>query len=127
MPFFSKVTALTALNATETNKTEIGTLTTPGGATKIVGVLTSLACAGLTTLESISGILELESADSPWDGTQQFVLPMQNPLTSGSTALNPFIFPTNIKTYGGQRVVASITADKALTINPSARVQLMYE
>ena len=127
MPFVSKVSSLGAVNATETNKTLIDTMTTPGGCTKIVGVCASLKSAGLTTLEGISGILELESDDTPWEGNQQFVLPQYQPLTSGVGALNPFIFPCNIKTYGGQRVKCSITNDMVLTVNPSYRIQLMYE
>lgn len=124
----SVVSSLTNQNATETTKTLIATTTVPQGVKKLIGVGTSIKCAGLTTLESISGILELESDDmAPWGGTQSFLLPMQNVVTSGAVALNPYLHPTDIPVTPGANIKQSVTFDMALTINPGSRVQLVFE
>lgn len=123
------VSTLTAVNATETTKSLIDTLEIPQGCSKIVGVGAMPKAAGLTTLESISGILELEcdNAQSGWGGTQTFPLPMMNPLTSGSVALQPYTHPCDIAVKPGYKIKGSITHDMALTINPSYRFWLVCE
>jgi len=122
------VTALTAQNATETTKTLIDTITVPQGVSRLVGVGAHVHAKGLTTLETVSGIIELESDDmAPWGGTQSFLLPMQNPLTSGTAAMNPYIHPANIPVTPGSHIKFSTTLDMVLTITPSVRGQLTFE
>ena len=123
------VSSLTACNATETTKSLIDTLEMPVGTKRIIGVGCQVKAAGLTTLESISGILELEcdNAQSGWGGTQTFPLPMQNALTSGSVALNPYTHVCDIPVKEGYKIKGSITHDMALTITPSYRFWLVVE
>jgi len=81
------VGALTAVNATETVKSLLDTYTVPQGVTKLVEVGAQLTMAGLTTLEGVSFILELECDDSSsWGGTQQFVSDTVLPVTSGAAS-----------------------------------------
>lgn len=129
MGYKSIVSTLTAQNATETVKTLVDTITVPQGVRALVGVGTQVSSAGLTTLEDLSHILELESDDmSPWGGTQGFLgFGINTGVTSGVAALNPFIHPTNIPVTAGSHIKISATFNKALTVNPSTRAQLIFE
>ena len=129
MGFKSIITTLTAMNATETTKTLIDTITVPQGVTKLTGVGTQINGAGTTTLEGLGYILELESDDmSPWTGTQQF---LGNSIANGNGAGwcfgNPYLHRTNIPVTAGSHIKVSATFDLALTINPSVRAQLVFE
>lgn len=116
------VTALTAQNATETTKTLIDTYTVPQGVTRLVEVGMQIAMAGVTTLESVSAILELECDDgSKWGGTQQFVTDTVIPLTSGTPVLVAKVHDCNIGVEPGSHIKFSTTFNVALTINPSVR------
>lgn len=116
------VTTLTAQNATETTKTLIDTYTVPQGVTKLVEVGAAIAMAGMTTLESVGAILELECDDSSnWGGTQQFVTDTVIPLTSGAVTLPAKIHDCNIPVQPGSHIKFSTTFNVALTINPSVR------
>lgn len=116
------VTALTAQNATETTKTLIDTVTVPQGVTKLVEVGLQIDMPGVTTLEDVSAILELESDDSSqWGGTQQFVTDTIVPLTSGTVCLPAKIHDCNIPVQPGSHIKFSVTFNRALTINPSTR------
>lgn len=116
------VTALTAQNATETTKTLIDTYTVPQGVTKLVEVGAMISMAGVTTLESVSFILELECDDSStWGGTQQFASDTILPLTSGVAALPARVHDCNIPVQPGSHIKFSTTFNLALTINPSVR------
>ena len=123
------VSALTKVNATETTKSLLDTLEMPVGAKKIVGVGCQAMAVGLITLETISGILELEcdNAQAGWGGTQTFPIPMQNALTSGAVALNPYTHPCDIPVSEGYKIKGSITHDMDLTIQPSYRFWLVVE
>lgn len=125
----SMVSVLTAQNATETTKTLIDTLTVPQGVKALIGVGYQISPAGLTTLEDVTGILELESDDmAPWGGTQQFLMgSVLTGVTSGVAAVAPYIHPTNIPVTAGSHIKCSATYNKAQTINPSTRVQLVFE
>lgn len=125
----SMVSSLTAQNATETTKTLIDTLTVPQGVKALVGVGAQVSAAGLTTLEDTTFIMELESDDmAPWGGTQQFLgMGIQTGVTSGQAALNPYLHPTNIPVTGGAHIKCSTTFNKAQTVNPSVRFQLVFE
>lgn len=129
MSYKSIVSALTAQNATETTKTLVDTITVPQGVKALVGVGAQVNSAGSTTLEGMASILELESDDmSPWSGTQQFLVNgMVNGNGAGWVGLNPYIHPTNIPVTAGAHIKCSMTFDLALTINPSSRVQLVFE
>lgn len=116
------VTALTAQNATETTKTLIDTYTVPQGVSKLVEVGVQISMAGVTTLESVSCILELECDDSSnWGGTQQFVTDTVLPLTSGVGVIPAKIHDCNIPVQPGSHIKFSTTFNAALTINPSCR------
>lgn len=123
-------TASTSMNSTETTKTLIDTITVPQGVKALIGVGANIwsGTAGSTTLESIGGILELESDDmSPWGGTQQFLTAASNGNGAGWASLNPMIHPTNIPVTAGSHIKVSCTMDLALTINNKVRAQLVFE
>ncbi len=117
------VTALTAQNATETTKTLIDTYTVPQGVTKLVEVGAQISMAGLTTLESVSFILELECDDSSnWGGTQQFASDTANQVGSAEGIIFPAkIHDCNIPVQASSHIKFSVTFNAALTINPSVR------
>jgi len=123
------VTVLGAQNATETVKTLIDSVNVPQGVKALVGVGAQISVAGLTTLEDVTGIIELESDDmAPWSGTQAFLLGgITTALTSGAITANPYLHPTNIPVTPGAKIKFSTTFNKAQTINPSVRGQLVFE
>lgn len=127
--FKSIVTLLTAQNATETTKTLVDTITVPQGVRNLVGLGYQVSTAGLTTLEDITGILELESDDmSPWGGTQQFLMgSVGTVVTSGVAAAPPYVHPCMIPVTAGSHIKVSATYNKAQTVNPSTRAQLIFE
>lgn len=115
------VTILTAQNATETNKTLIDTYTVPQSVSRLVEVGAMVQMSGVTTLEGVGGILEVESDDAPNWTTQQFVLDQIIPLTSGTVIIKPSIHDVNIPVTPGAHLKFSTTFNAALTINPSVR------
>lgn len=128
MAYKSIVTTLTAAEATETTKKLLSSQIVPQGVTKLVGVAAQVSAAGLTTLEDVSGILEIESDDmAPWGGTQQFLIfGIATGVTSGMIGLNPYMHPTNISVTPGANLKISYTGNKAQTINPSVRAQVVF-
>ena len=129
MGYKSMVSVLTAQNATETTKTLVDTLTVPQGVKKLVGVASQVSSAGTTTLEDLTHIIELESDDmSPWGGTQQFLgFAVATGNGAGWTNQLPYMHPTDIPVTAGAHIKCSATYNKVLTINPSTRVQLVFE
>lgn len=125
----SIVSILTAQQSTETTKTLVDTVLVPQGVKKLIGVSSQISAAGLTTLEDITGILELESDDmSPWGGTQAFLVGGVGTMTTGGQAvLQPYVHPTDIPVSPGSHIKCSHTFNKAQTVNPSTRVQLIFE
>jgi hypothetical protein len=115
------VTLNTAVNATETNKSLLDTYTVPLSVSKLVEVGAMIQMAGVTTLEGVGGILEIESDDAPNWTTQQFVLDEIIPLTSGTVCCKPTIHDCNIPVTPGAHLKFSATFNVALTINPSVR------
>ncbi len=110
----------------DTTKTSLGTLTVPAHMKAITGIIMyASGGAGLTTLENISGILELESDDIN-------LKPLQLPieiivvLTSGVAALKATVWNVNIPVSGKERITGYITMDQALAINPGCRFGLIY-
>jgi hypothetical protein len=125
--FKSIVSALQAQNATETTETEGTAIPIPQKVAKCIGVGIQIKAAGLTTLESISGVLRLKSDTNGLPGgDQQFPLPMQNVVTSGAVALNPFIHPASFEVTPGATITPAVIMDQALTVNPSWRVHLIF-
>jgi len=126
----SMVSAATSMNSTETTKTLIDTITVPQGVKKLVGVGVQFmgGTAGLTTLENVGGIIELESDDmAPWGGTQQFLTGAVAVVTSGAAFIPPYIHPTDIPCTPGAHIKVSCTMDLATTINNKCRAQLVFE
>ncbi len=123
-------TASTAMGSTETTKTLIDTITVPQGVKALIAVGANIwgGTAGSTTLESMAGLIELESDDmSPWGGTQQFLTNATNGNGAGWSALPPYMHPTNIPVTAGSHIKVSCTMDLALTINNKIRAQLVFE
>jgi len=115
------VTALTAQNATETNKTLIDTYTIPQSCKALVEVGAQIDMPGMTTLEDVGCILEIESDDAPNWTTQQFVSDTAVPLTSGAVVIPSKVHDVNIPVTPGAHLKFSTTFNRALTINPSVR------
>jgi hypothetical protein len=110
----------------DTVKTIIDTITIPQSMKSIIGAWCyAVAGAGLTTLENMTGIFELESDDIA-------LVPLQLPLdcvtivTSGSVAFQPRIFPLNIPINGAEKIRGYVTMDMAITIASKARFGLIY-
>jgi hypothetical protein len=116
------VTAQTAQNATETVKTLIDTYVVPQGVTRLVEVGMQICIPGVTTLEAVGAILELESDDSSqWGGTQQFVSDVIVPLTGGVPIMPSKVHDCDIPVQSGSHIKFSTTFAQALTINPLVR------
>ena len=119
------VTALVAQNATETTKTQASTdgYTVPQGVSKLVEIGLQIVMAGVTTLESISAILEIESSDAAVFGVQQFVTPTIVPLgTDVAPVIPAAIHDCDIAVAPGSHLLFGVTFNAALTITPSWRV-----
>ncbi len=122
-----KAQSSSAVATGDTTKTLIETITVPKTAKSIVGIWGyAVGGAGSTTLENVSGILELESPDI---NLQPLQLPLDIlvVLTSGSAALSPRIFPANIPVNGGERISGYMTMDMALTVAYKGRFGLIYD
>lgn len=112
----------------DTTKTLVDTITMPAGAKKLVGIgATVVGGAGITTLEDISGILELESSDFPNLMPQQFLLDQVCVLASGVGVIKPTIYPLNVPTRGSERISIYVTIDMALTVNSKIRAMIVYD
>jgi len=124
MSFHSQMGAYTATG--DTVKTSLGTITVPKSATKIVGIMMyASGGAGMTTLENISGILELESPDL---ALQPLQLPFEVVVIVGTgvASLQPRVWNCNVPVNGGERITGYATMDQALAINPGARFGFIY-
>jgi len=111
----------------DTVKTSIGTLTIPKTVKKIVGVWChALGGPGLTTLENVTGIYELESPDIN-------LQPLQLPLdivavvAEGHAGFSGRIFPVDIPVGGGEKITCYVTLDMAQTVAGTCRFGLLYE
>lgn len=118
------VTALTQQNATETTKTYVSTdYTVPQGVTKLVEVGLQIMATGITSLESIGAVLDIECDDSSqWGGTQQFVTDSVECVTSGAVQLDSKIHDCDIPVQPGSHLRFGVTFNEALTVQPSWRV-----
>lgn len=111
----------------DTTKTSIGNITLTAKANKIVGFgAYATGGAGNTTLENVSGILEIESSDISI-APQIYPLDTVSLTGTGMAVLSPRIWPIDIPVKGGEVLTGYITLDLAQTINPSARWFVMTE
>lgn len=116
------VTELTAQNANETIKTLISTYTVPQGVSRLVEVGAVCSGSGMTTLEDVAFILELESDDSSsWGGTQQFASDVVKVVSNGAVVFPARVHDVNIPVQPGSHIKFSTTFNHALTVNPSVR------
>jgi len=105
----------------DTVKTSIGDITLTAKARRIVGFgAYATGGAGNTTLENVSGILEVESSDISI-APQVYPLDTISLTGTGMAALSPRVWPANIPVSGGEVLTGYVTLDLAQTINPSAR------
>lgn len=114
-----QVSASTATG--DTVKTSIGNLQLSSRARKILGVFVTWGGAGMTTLEGVSGILEVESSNLPNIQPLQIPLNASVPVTSGVANHEPKIWPVNLACKGQEILTGYVTMDMTQTINPSAR------
>jgi hypothetical protein len=105
----------------DTTKTSIGSITLTAKAKKIVGFgAYATGGAGNTTLENVSGILDVESSDLSI-APQQYPLDTVSLTGTGMATLTPRIWAVDIPCGGGEVLTGYVTLDLAQTINPSAR------
>lgn len=127
----SMVTDATAMNATETTKTKIGSINVPVGAKRLIGVALQFlgGTAGLTTLENVGGIFSLESTNmtAPWLGNQEFLTGAVAVLTSGVANVPPYIHPCSIPVQSNGTIDIYATMDIATTVNNKCRGMLVFE
>jgi hypothetical protein len=110
-----------------TTKTSLGTIVLPSNAKRLVGAWCyANGGAGITTLENISGICELESPDVNLQPCQ-FPIEQQTVLTSGVGASATKVWPMNAAVPGNARVTGYLTLDLAQTVDGKARFGLVVE
>lgn len=115
----SQCSAVTATG--DTVKTSIGSITLTAKAKRIVGFgVYATGGAGNTTLENVSGILEVESPDISI-APQIYPIDTISITGTGMAALSPRIWQADIPCRGGEILTGYVTLDLAQTINPSAR------
>lgn len=108
-------------------KTSLGEIQLPAGSKALLGVWCyANGGAGVTTLENISGICELESSDINLQPCQ-FPIEQQTVLTSGVGAQASKVWPLNAKVQGGERINGYLTLDIAQTVAGKARFGLVVE
>lgn len=119
------VSASTALG--DTAKTAIGEITLPTNARRVVGIWGhGLGGPGNTTLENLTGILELESESLN-------LAPMQFPLDcvaitgTGMVVLKPTVWPVNWVNVANAKITGYMTLDLAQTLANTGRWGLFYE
>lgn len=110
----------------DTTKTLIDTITVPQTVKAIIGFWAyAMGGAGMTTLENVSGIVELESDDLPLT-PMQFPLDIVCVLTSGSVAFQPRVWGVNIPVNGGEKIRGYMTMDMAITVANTGRFGFIY-
>jgi hypothetical protein len=111
----------------DTVKTLIGTITLPSNAKTLLGAWGyALGGPGITTLENVTGIVELESPDVNIQPCQ-FPLEPVAALTGGTPASQNKVWPINAWVPGNARVNCYITMDMAQTVANTGRVGVAIE
>jgi len=125
MQTFMDCTDATAEGSTV--ETKVGTITLSAKAKRIIGVwATCLGGDTLTSTETVSGIIRLDSADislAPF----KFPLDQWTMLTAGGACLPAHIIPVSIPSPGLSKVDCFVTIDDTTTGTLKVRVGLMYE
>ena len=119
------VSTSTALG--DTVKTSSGSITLPTNAKRVIGVWGhGVGGAGNTTLENVTGILELESESLN-------LAPMQFPLDcvmitgTGMAQFSPKVWPVDWAPAANAKITGYMTLDLAQTIGNTGRWGLIYE
>lgn len=111
----------------DTVKTLIETIQLPAGARALLGVWChALAGPGITTLENVTGICELESPDINIQPCQVPLEPVAV-LTGGTPASQIHVYPLNAAVKGGERISGYVTMDMAQTVAGKARFGLVVD
>jgi len=125
MPLHYQATALTASG--DTTKTKIDTITVPKGARQLVGIIQyHCAAAALTTVENLTGIIQLESDDVK-------LQPMTIPLDviaivgTGAVAYVPPMRPIGMAIQAGADIDVYVTLDLAQTGALKSRVVFVWD
>jgi len=117
---------MAAVASGDTVKTTLGTIAVPTTLNRIVGLWCyATGGAGLTTLENISGIFEIEA---PGLSLQPLALPLEIVvvLTSGVAYHQVRVWPVNLTGVAGTALECFVTMDQALAINPDCRWGIIY-
>jgi hypothetical protein len=112
----------------DTTKTNIGTISLPSSARRIIGVWCyAVGGATLTSAEAVTGIFELESPDAPLN-PMQLPLDIVDILTSGAVAFQAHIIPVDIPVRNASaKVTGYVTMDMAQTGALKARWGIITE
>jgi hypothetical protein len=111
----------------DTVKTLIDTVQFPASTKAIVGVgIYAVGGAGLTTLEDVTGIVELESVDLAVQPCQIPIQPVAV-LTNGVVTHPIQMWPLDIQGGGSAKISCYITMDMALTVNSKVRLVFAIE
>ena len=111
----------------DTTKTLIDTITLPAGTRSIIGVwVHAMAGPGFTTLENVTGFLELESPDINLQPCQVPLEPV-GMLTGGAVSSQIHTWPLNASVKGSERISGYITMDMAQTVANKARFGLVVD
>lgn len=119
-----------ALGSTETEETNLGTLTVPQGVSRIVGVYGVAVIETATAGEGAAGTFRLDSEDislSPAKFPAQVVYGPAGTLADNASAFEPKIIPVNIPVTGGARINAYMKLTKAQTGSCHGLVGVLYE
>lgn len=119
------VTPLTATG--DTTETNIGTITLPSTAKRILGIgCYAIAAATLTSGEAATGIFRVQVNNM--DVTPaNFPLDCVSILTSGAVSFSPRVFPVDWAPAGNSVVTFHVTMDSAQTGALKARGFVLYE
>lgn len=110
----------------DTTKTTLGALTVPKKANRIIGFWAyAVGGAGVTTVENVSGIVELESPDISLQ-PMQFPLDICVVLTSGVASWSPRVWNVDIPVSGGEEITCYVTMDLAQTVANTCRWGVIY-
>jgi hypothetical protein len=113
--------------AGDTTKTSLGTIQLPAGTRTIVGAWGyAMGGPGFTTLENVTGIIELESPDINIQPCQ-FPLEPAGMLTGGGISSQTKVWPINASVKGGERITGYVTMDMAQTVANTARFGLVVD
>jgi hypothetical protein len=126
-PNMIKYIAGASTAAGDTVKTSLGTITLPANSKQLLGAWGyAIGGPGLTTLENVSGIIELESPDINIQPCQ-FPIEQAGMLTGGGVSLQNKVWPMNARVAGGERITGYVTMDMAQTVANTARFGLVVE